>query len=178
MSKKLIALIVALPVLGFVLGVIGGNSSVRDAVGGTFYDVQRFIGDVYQGSTEVLMMRDGEFVGPIDTQNTVTIGARLREYEKCTTATWNPPALVNSTFASSIASTSIVWTGSFIPDITNDSCSFERLSTATSSVSLIYGCNVSANDSTTASSTISLLSGDNINFGTGTATICYVDNDD
>lgn len=58
-------------VVGFVLGVIGGRQATM--LGGVVYEASRLVGDVYQGMSGQLMMSNGEFVGPINTANSVIV---------------------------------------------------------------------------------------------------------
>lgn len=48
-------------VVGFVLGVLGTQTKLGDVV----YDTSELVGDVYNGINHTLMMRNGQFVGPI-----------------------------------------------------------------------------------------------------------------
>lgn len=76
--NKVTATITVLAVLvaGFVLGVLGTGRST-ETLGGTTYDASRLVGDVYQGLSEVLMFRNGEFVGPIDTDDAASFDAAV-----------------------------------------------------------------------------------------------------
>ena len=60
-------------VVGFVLGVWG--ESLNDKLGKAYYDAQYFVGDVYQGQSQVQMMTGGEFVGPIDSSKSLDVDA-------------------------------------------------------------------------------------------------------
>ncbi len=64
-------------IVAVLLLIAGSGAALRsDAnLGHSVYDAQRFVGDVYQGLNEALMMQDGEFVGPIDTDQLVDLGA-------------------------------------------------------------------------------------------------------
>jgi len=66
--------------IGFILGVYGSANTAQN-LGGTTYDASRLVGDVYNGMSEVLMMTNGFFVGPVKDQaetvtgtTTVTVG--------------------------------------------------------------------------------------------------------
>lgn len=61
-------------VIGFILGVLGYNSSKFGVTGGAVsYTAQHFVGDVYSGMTDVLMFQSGVFKGPITSSQAVTL---------------------------------------------------------------------------------------------------------
>lgn len=70
-STLIAGIIVVLLLLGgVVVFTLGGNA----AVSGVTYDESQLVGDVRQGLGNVLVMQDGEIVGPINTASS-TIGA-------------------------------------------------------------------------------------------------------
>lgn len=96
----------ALLVVGFVLGVIGivSNLPQDEDLGGTKYDVQRFVGDVYNGLSDTLMMSEGFLVGPlkeptetVTAANTLTVAETSKTvYLSTTGATTTLPAVADS----------------------------------------------------------------------------------
>lgn len=74
-KTKIVLGAIAILVVGFVLGVLGTRNTQNGLLAGVDYDVKNFVGDVYQGLNGVLMMRNGQFVGPINSNNSSTISA-------------------------------------------------------------------------------------------------------
>ena len=73
MTKKIL-LVLAATVIGFVLGVVGlKNYYQGETLGAVEHGPSKLVGDVYNGLAEVLMMRNGEFVGPIDTDDAASL---------------------------------------------------------------------------------------------------------
>lgn len=74
-KAKIAVLSIVLLSVGFILGVYGTQKQAE--VGSVTYDESRLVGDVYQGMSGILMMRDGEFVGPIDTDDAAAFASTL-----------------------------------------------------------------------------------------------------
>jgi len=84
-TKKVLLAVGAIALLGlvFALGSAGGYrtavSEKADGLGAVQYDDMHFAGSVYNGISDVLMLRGGEVVGPVDT-TTGTFSGDLRGF--------------------------------------------------------------------------------------------------
>lgn len=73
MTKKNILGAIALLVVGFILGVLGMRQlQSNNALGAVSYDVQKFVGDIYNGINDTKIFSGGFFVGPVNTSATST----------------------------------------------------------------------------------------------------------
>jgi hypothetical protein len=73
MNKNL-KFILGVAVVSVIVGAVGASLfKDNQALKGVYYDPQEFVGDVYQGLGKVLMFQSGEFVGPINTSQSVTL---------------------------------------------------------------------------------------------------------
>lgn len=186
---KIVLAIVVTLVIGFVLGVYGAKNS---NLGATAYDALHQVGDIYQGSADTLIFRNGVFQGaPIATTTLLTTsggitnsgaltqsatstftgqvtigtsGTAISAY-KCATATWNPDSIGTSTVSGAATSTDIALAGA----VMGDTCTGSLTSATTSAASI--NCFISG----TATATIRLLNlgSTALDLATGTAKACY-----
>lgn len=143
MSKQLIAVLAGVVVL--VLLMIAGSLSSAGFLGGTSYDENNLVGDVYNGLAHVLMMRDGEMVGPIDTTNTVRIGSNGSTISEIKATTCD---LSNAN--TSIAATSSGYVYCSVTGVASGDVPLVQLSTTTANTKFGAWVITSAKASTTA----------------------------
>lgn len=123
---KIVLSAVALLAIGFGLGVYGHSLLVNKVAPGASgggpveYTAKHFVGDVYNGMNDVLMMSAGVFVGQINSaySNTFSSSTNITGLltlggNNCTTFSWDPAAISSSTSAS----TSVAFAGSLLSDL-------------------------------------------------------------
>lgn len=120
MSKNTLK-IIGLLVLG-IFGIVGLVSTVSSFVkgkglGGIVGEASYLLGDVYQGTSQVLMMQNGVFVGPISTANSSTFsGSSVFSALVTMTGIFNPDSIGSGVLTLAATSTAQTLTAANLCD--------------------------------------------------------------
>lgn len=133
-KTKLVFLSILILSIGFILGVYGMTDKAQEVVKGVVYDASYLVGDVYNGMSNVLMMQNGEFVGPIDTDDAATFGSTV-SVTGAVTLSSTVTYLEKTTSLSANSSTTNAMSGTtFYIDTTGSTTTLPAVATATGTV--------------------------------------------